>query len=263
MFDRGQRQVDVVAEPGVSAQTASRWYQAWSAGGRGVWSLVRLERRQSRDRRERRTRRCRAVRLRRRSRRDQGSPPSQGWSSPCGPLYGWHVPVVVAVLISGGGGRPTRGSASVVSTTNRSAGESWSGSAGGGLIRGLLEHRNRTGNLCANPEEQVQEPLSGAHLTADRAAVGAPERGEHKASRVERDGGGQVIDRAGGEGDADGVRVGVRGLHGVLPQHVHERRQRSDPVDLMMWIPQLPSEFRRGSTSAQSAPVRPSCAPLW
>lgn len=34
MFDRGRRQVDVVAELGVSAQTASRWYWAWHAGGR-------------------------------------------------------------------------------------------------------------------------------------------------------------------------------------------------------------------------------------
>jgi transposase len=34
MFDRGKRQVDVVVELGVSAQTASRWHQAWSAGGR-------------------------------------------------------------------------------------------------------------------------------------------------------------------------------------------------------------------------------------
>jgi transposase len=34
MFDRGKRQVDVVTELGVSAQTASRWYQAWADGGR-------------------------------------------------------------------------------------------------------------------------------------------------------------------------------------------------------------------------------------
>jgi transposase len=34
MFDRGKRQVDVVAELGVSAQTASRWYRAWQTGGR-------------------------------------------------------------------------------------------------------------------------------------------------------------------------------------------------------------------------------------
>jgi transposase len=34
MLDRGKRQVDVVSELGVSAQTASRWYQAWATGGR-------------------------------------------------------------------------------------------------------------------------------------------------------------------------------------------------------------------------------------
>jgi len=34
MFDRGKRQIDVAVELGVSAQTASRWHQAWSAGGR-------------------------------------------------------------------------------------------------------------------------------------------------------------------------------------------------------------------------------------
>jgi transposase len=34
MFDRGKRQVDVVSELGVSAQTASRWHQAWTDGGR-------------------------------------------------------------------------------------------------------------------------------------------------------------------------------------------------------------------------------------
>lgn len=34
MFERGKRQVDVVTELGVSAQTASRWYQAWVSGGR-------------------------------------------------------------------------------------------------------------------------------------------------------------------------------------------------------------------------------------
>ena len=34
MFDRGKRQVDVVVELGVSAQTASRWHRAWLAGGR-------------------------------------------------------------------------------------------------------------------------------------------------------------------------------------------------------------------------------------
>lgn len=34
MFDCGKRQVDVVVELGVSAQTASRWHQAWAEGGR-------------------------------------------------------------------------------------------------------------------------------------------------------------------------------------------------------------------------------------
>lgn len=34
MFERGKRQVDVVAELDVSAQTASRWHRAWQAGGR-------------------------------------------------------------------------------------------------------------------------------------------------------------------------------------------------------------------------------------
>jgi transposase len=34
MFARGKRQVDVVTELGVSAQTASRWYQAWQEQGR-------------------------------------------------------------------------------------------------------------------------------------------------------------------------------------------------------------------------------------
>lgn len=34
MFRRGKRQVDVVAALGVSAQTASRWHQAWLEGGR-------------------------------------------------------------------------------------------------------------------------------------------------------------------------------------------------------------------------------------
>jgi transposase len=33
MFARGARQVDVVAELEVSAQTASRWHRAWAAGG--------------------------------------------------------------------------------------------------------------------------------------------------------------------------------------------------------------------------------------
>jgi transposase len=36
MFARGRRQVDVVTELGVSAQTASRWYRAWAAGGRAA-----------------------------------------------------------------------------------------------------------------------------------------------------------------------------------------------------------------------------------
>jgi transposase len=35
MFDRGKRQVDVVTELGVSAQTASRWHRAWQEQGRG------------------------------------------------------------------------------------------------------------------------------------------------------------------------------------------------------------------------------------
>jgi transposase len=34
MFDLGRRQVDVVAELGVSAQTASRWHRDWLAGGK-------------------------------------------------------------------------------------------------------------------------------------------------------------------------------------------------------------------------------------
>jgi transposase len=34
MFGRGKRQVDVVAELGVSAQTASRWYRAWQEQGK-------------------------------------------------------------------------------------------------------------------------------------------------------------------------------------------------------------------------------------
>jgi transposase len=38
MFARGKRQVDVVVELGVSAQTASRWYRAWSEGGRAALS---------------------------------------------------------------------------------------------------------------------------------------------------------------------------------------------------------------------------------
>jgi transposase len=34
MFARGKRQVDVVTELGVSAQTASRWYRGWAEEGR-------------------------------------------------------------------------------------------------------------------------------------------------------------------------------------------------------------------------------------
>lgn len=34
LFDRGKRQVDVIAELGVSAQTASRWYRVWQQAGR-------------------------------------------------------------------------------------------------------------------------------------------------------------------------------------------------------------------------------------
>lgn len=34
MFEAGKRQVDVVVELEVSAQTASRWHKAWLAGGR-------------------------------------------------------------------------------------------------------------------------------------------------------------------------------------------------------------------------------------
>jgi transposase len=34
MFARGKRQVDVVVELGISAQTASRWHRDWLAGGR-------------------------------------------------------------------------------------------------------------------------------------------------------------------------------------------------------------------------------------
>jgi transposase len=35
MFAKGKRQIDVVSELGVSAQTASRWYRAWAESGRG------------------------------------------------------------------------------------------------------------------------------------------------------------------------------------------------------------------------------------
>jgi transposase len=34
LFEAGRRQADVVAELGVSAQTASRWHRAWQDGGR-------------------------------------------------------------------------------------------------------------------------------------------------------------------------------------------------------------------------------------
>src|SRR5437764_12660207 len=34
LFEAGMRQVDVVTRLGVSAQTASRWYRGWRAGGR-------------------------------------------------------------------------------------------------------------------------------------------------------------------------------------------------------------------------------------
>jgi transposase len=34
LFEAGARQVDVVTQLGVSAQTASRWYHRWQAGGR-------------------------------------------------------------------------------------------------------------------------------------------------------------------------------------------------------------------------------------
>lgn len=34
MFDRGRRQIDVMAELEVSAQTASRWHRDWLAGGK-------------------------------------------------------------------------------------------------------------------------------------------------------------------------------------------------------------------------------------
>jgi transposase len=36
MFARGKRQVDVVTELGVPAQTASRWYRVWADGGRAA-----------------------------------------------------------------------------------------------------------------------------------------------------------------------------------------------------------------------------------
>jgi hypothetical protein len=34
MFERSRRQVDVMAELGVSAQTASRWHRDWLTGGK-------------------------------------------------------------------------------------------------------------------------------------------------------------------------------------------------------------------------------------
>ncbi len=34
LFEAGMRQVDVVTQLGVSAQTASRWHRQWAAGGR-------------------------------------------------------------------------------------------------------------------------------------------------------------------------------------------------------------------------------------
>src|SRR5438067_3789545 len=34
LFEAGMRQVDVVRQLGVSAQTASRWYRGWQVGGR-------------------------------------------------------------------------------------------------------------------------------------------------------------------------------------------------------------------------------------
>jgi hypothetical protein len=40
MFARGKRQVDVVSELEVSAQTASRWYRAWRDGGRAALAGV-------------------------------------------------------------------------------------------------------------------------------------------------------------------------------------------------------------------------------
>src|SRR2546421_8150822 len=36
LFEAGMRQVDVVTQLGVSAQTASRWYHSWRSGGRGA-----------------------------------------------------------------------------------------------------------------------------------------------------------------------------------------------------------------------------------
>ena len=42
LFEAGMRQVDVVTELGVSAQTASRWHRAWQSGGRDA--LVGVDR---------------------------------------------------------------------------------------------------------------------------------------------------------------------------------------------------------------------------
>jgi transposase len=42
LFEAGARQVDVVTQLGVSAQTASRWYHRWQSGGRDA--LVGAER---------------------------------------------------------------------------------------------------------------------------------------------------------------------------------------------------------------------------
>lgn len=42
LFEAGMRQVDVVTQLGVSAQTASRWYHRWQAGGRDA--LIGAER---------------------------------------------------------------------------------------------------------------------------------------------------------------------------------------------------------------------------
>ena len=36
LFEAGMRQVDVVRQLGVSAQTASRWYRGWTVGGRAA-----------------------------------------------------------------------------------------------------------------------------------------------------------------------------------------------------------------------------------
>jgi transposase len=40
LFEAGMRQVDVVTELGVSAQTASRWYRSWQTGGRDALAGV-------------------------------------------------------------------------------------------------------------------------------------------------------------------------------------------------------------------------------